>query len=98
LGWDNYFSSVLDCGSVQNYKPSKLLFERTSRDLKLESSEIVYVGDEYYSDMVGGKSVGMTTIWVNRRNRSLSDLVAKHGSDSTPDYVIGSVSEMCDML
>jgi 2-haloalkanoic acid dehalogenase type II len=98
IGWSHFFSSVLDCSSVQNYKPSSLLFDRASKDLGLEPSEIIYVGDEYYSDMVGAKGAGMDTIWINKRNRSLSDLIEKHGVDSTPDYVLGSVSEMCDML
>jgi HAD superfamily hydrolase (TIGR01549 family) len=98
LNWGHYFSSVLDSSSVKNYKPSRLLFERAARDLGLEPSKMVYVGDEFYSDMVGGKSVGMTTIWINRRQRSQSDLVAKHGISSKPDLVLNSVSEMCELL
>ena len=98
MNLDQFFSTILDCGSVQTYKPSNLLFERAARDLDVAISKTIYVGDEYYSDMVGAKGAGMATIWINKRNRSLSDLIEKHGVDSTPDYVLGSVSEMCDML
>jgi len=98
FGWYQYFSSILDCGSVQNYKPSRLLFERAISDLELDPSEIVYVGDEFFSDMVGGKGVGMATIWINGRDRSLSDLVARHGASSKPDLVLSAVSEMCEIL
>lgn len=98
LDLDHFFSTILDCGSVQNYKPSRFLFVRAARDLSVDPSMTIYVGDEYYSDMVGAKGVGMTTIWINKRDRSLSDLVEKHGAASTPDYVLSSVSEMHDML
>lgn len=98
LNLDHFFSSIVDCGSVQSYKPSNLLFERAAGDLDISTSKIIYIGDEYYSDMVGGKDAGMTTIWINKRGRSLSDQISKHGARSTPDYVLGSVSEFCDLL
>jgi HAD superfamily hydrolase (TIGR01549 family) len=94
----HFFSSIVDCGTVQSYKPSNLLFEQAVRDLGTVPSRIVYIGDEYYSDMIGGKDAGMTTIWINKRGRALSDLIAKHGASSTPDHVLASVSEFCDML
>jgi HAD superfamily hydrolase (TIGR01549 family) len=98
LKLDEFFSMILDGESLKTYKPSRIPFERSARDLSVEISKIVYVGDEYYSDMVGAKRSGMTTIWINNRDRSLSDLISKHGADSTPDYVLKSVSEMLDLI
>lgn len=98
LELDHYFSSVIDCGDVQAYKPMSSLFERVVQNLNVEISKSIYVGDEYYADMVGAKGAGMTTIWINKRERSLSDLIAKHGPDSSPDYVLNSVSEICGLL
>jgi 2-haloalkanoic acid dehalogenase type II len=94
----NYFSKILDCGSVQTYKPSRIIFERAVHDLDVDLSKTIYVGDEFYADMFGAKSVGMTTIWINKRDRSLSDQTTKHGVEYTPDFVLRSVSEMCDLL
>jgi len=98
LELSHYFSSVIDCGDVQAYKPMSFLFERVVQNLNVEISKSIYVGDEYYADMVGAKSADMTTIWINNRERSLSDLIAKHGAHSSPDYVLSSVSEMCELL
>jgi 2-haloalkanoic acid dehalogenase type II len=95
---EHYFSTILDGESLQTYKPSNLPFERAARDLDVDISKVVYVGDEYYSDMVGAKGAGMTTIWINNRERSLTDLVAKHGASSAPDFVLESVSEMIDLI
>lgn len=98
LELDHYFSSVIDCGDVQGFKPMSSLFLRVTRDLDVETTNSIYVGDEYYADMVGAKGVGMTTIWINKWERSLSDLVDKHGAATTPDFVLDSVSEMSKML
>ena len=98
LELSHYFSSVIDCGDVQAYKPMSSLFERVVQNLNVEISKSIYVGDEYYADMVGAKSADMTTIWINNRERSLSDLIVKHGAHSSPDYVLGSVSEICELL
>jgi HAD superfamily hydrolase (TIGR01549 family) len=98
LELDHYFSTILDCGYVNAYKPSSTVFELAARNLNADISKILYVGDEYYSDMVGAKGAGMITIWINKHGRSLSDLITKHGSASTPDFVLGSVSEMHDLL
>jgi len=98
LELSHYFSSVIDCGDVQAYKPMSSVFERVVQNLNVEISKSIYIGDEYYADMVGAKGVDMTTIWINNRERSLSDLIAKHGAHSSPDYVLSSVSEICELL
>jgi HAD superfamily hydrolase (TIGR01549 family) len=93
-----YFSSIVDCGVVNAFKPMKEPFERVLRDLDAEVSKSLYVGDEYYADMVGAKSVGMTTVWINKRERSLEDLVAKYGADTTPDFVLSSIREFAELF
>ena len=98
LNLDHYFISILDCGDVKAFKPMSSLFERVARDLDVEISKTIYVGDEYYADMVGAKNAGMTTVWINHRERSLSDLITKHGAALSPDYVLNSVSEICKLL
>ncbi|MFX1561091.1 MAG: HAD family hydrolase [Promethearchaeota archaeon] len=94
----HYFSSVVDCGTVNAFKPMKDLFERAFQDLNTESSKSLYVGDEYYADMVGAKSVGMTTVWINSRERSLEDQATKYGFSTTPDFVLKSIIEFGDLI
>jgi HAD superfamily hydrolase (TIGR01549 family) len=93
-----YFSSIVDCGDVNAYKPMKAPFEKVLRDLDTEGSKAIYVGDEYYADMVGAKSVGMTSVWINHRQRSLEDQVAKYGSSTTPDLILTSMAEFGALL
>jgi putative hydrolase of the HAD superfamily len=93
-----YFSSIVDCGDVNAYKPMKAPFEKVLSDLSTDSSKSIYVGDEYYADMVGAKSVGMTSVWINHRERSLEDQVAKYGYSTTPDFVLNSITEFIELL
>ncbi|KXH70477.1 MAG: hypothetical protein AM326_04330 [Candidatus Thorarchaeota archaeon SMTZ-45] len=98
LELDYFFSSIVDCGDVNAYKPMKEPFERVLRELNTEVSRSIYIGDEYYADMVGAKLVGLTTIWINNRNISLEDQVAKYGSSSTPDFVLSSTHEFLQLF
>jgi len=94
----HYFSSIVDCGDVNAYKPMREPFVKTLRNLDIDVSKSLYVGDEYYADMVGGKTVGMTTVWINHRQRSLEDLIAKYGPQMTPDFVLNSIIEFADLI
>lgn len=93
-----FFSSIVDCSDVNAFKPMKAPFERVLHDLDTEVSKAIYVGDEYYADMVGAKSVGMTTVWINTRERSLEDQVSKYGPSTTPDFVLNSIAEFAELF
>jgi HAD superfamily hydrolase (TIGR01549 family) len=94
----HYFSSIIDCSDVNAFKPMKITFERVLHDLGSDASKSLYVGDEYYADMVGGKSVGMTTVWINLRKRSLEENVAKYGRVTNPDFVLNSINEFGELF
>jgi len=93
-----YFKAVVDCGSVRAYKPMAAPFAQTLSLLNASSSATLFVGDEYYADMVGGKQVSLTTVWINHRRHSLEDSIAKYGPESSPDFVMTSITEFADML
>jgi HAD superfamily hydrolase (TIGR01549 family) len=94
----HYFSSIVDCGDVRAFKPMKATFERVLRDLGTEATKTLYVGDEYYADMVGAKSVGLTTVWINKRERSLEDQATKYGFSTTPDFILKSIIEFGELF
>lgn len=98
LGLEHFFSSIVDCGDVNAYKPMKEPFERVVHELDADFSRSLYVGDEYYADMVGAKSVGMMTVWINNRKASLEDQVAKYGTSTTPDFVLNSITEFIGFI
>jgi len=94
----HHFKAIVDCGDVQAYKPMPELFERTLALLNVTPSETVFVGDEYYADMVGAKKLQLTTVWINSRENPLDELIAKYGPENTPDYVTRTIAEFAEML
>lgn len=94
----SHFKAVVDCGTAKAFKPMPQLFEKTLTLLDVIPSETLYVGDEYYADMVGGKRASLTTVWINHRGHSLEDSIAKYGPETAPDYVTNSITEFADML
>ncbi|RDE11457.1 MAG: hypothetical protein C4K48_11470 [Candidatus Thorarchaeota archaeon] len=75
-----------------------MIFERVIEDLGVSPSKILYIGDEYYADMVGAKRVHLKTVWINSRNQSIQDMIAKYGPDTAPDYVTRSITEFANLL
>ena len=94
----HYFHAVVDCGDVNAYKPMKEPFSRILELLDIEPSHALYVGDEYYADMVGAKTTNLTTVWINGRRYSLEDLISKYGPEYVPDYVVSSIAEFAELL
>lgn len=46
------------------YKPAKTGFRRALAELGLEPGEAVVVGDQLFTDVLGGNRMGLITIWV----------------------------------
>jgi HAD superfamily hydrolase (TIGR01549 family) len=94
----HFFSSIVDCGDVNAFKPMKAPFERVLHELGVQSAEAIYVGDEYYADIVGAKAVGLTTVWINLRGRSIEDQVKKYGADTIPDVIFESIADFAELF
>ena len=57
-----FFDFSLAGGEVDSYKPEPGLFEYALKRVKLMPREAVYVGDNYYADVVGSRRAGLTPI------------------------------------
>jgi 2-haloalkanoic acid dehalogenase type II len=91
LGISSYFESMVDGGDVSAYKPMKKPFQLALNELDAKPEESAFVGDEFYADIVGAKEVGMTTVWINTRDKKLDALLLEYGSEYTPDLVIDEI-------
>ncbi|MDT8901811.1 YqeG family HAD IIIA-type phosphatase [Anaeroselena agilis] len=46
------------------YKPAKTGFRKALAELKLEPGETAVIGDQLFTDVLGGNRMGLLTIWV----------------------------------
>jgi HAD superfamily hydrolase (TIGR01549 family) len=61
-GLSEYFPYALAGGEVNVYKPEPGIFEHALRQLGLTAAESVYVGDNYYADIVGARHAGLVPV------------------------------------
>jgi putative hydrolase of the HAD superfamily len=82
---DVFFDAVVVSGAINKRKPSPEIFEKALEKLDVDAENTVFVGDTVDADIQGAKSVGMRTIFVERRAQKESERVR-------PDRTIRSLS------
>lgn len=61
-GIHEFFDFVLAAGEVSVWKPDPGLFEHALRRAGLSPNEAIYVGDNYYADVVGARRAGLEPV------------------------------------
>jgi putative hydrolase of the HAD superfamily len=62
LKLDSYFQFVLAAGEVKSYKPYPLIFERALELAGTSAPETMYIGDNYFADIVGSRRAGLIPV------------------------------------
>jgi putative hydrolase of the HAD superfamily len=57
-----YFTFALSGGEVDSYKPEPGLFEHALKRAGLSPRDAVYVGDNYFADVVGSRRAGLRPV------------------------------------
>ena len=73
-------------------KPRGSIFMNLSKKLNLDPSEILFVGDTFEADVIGSKSVGMRSVWLNKGKEASSE------KKVIPDFEIKDVTEVIDLI
>lgn len=87
----HYFNTVTISSDIGFIKPRKEIYLKTLEKDGLKPEEVLFVGDTYLQDIIGAKSVGMKTVWLNCRQESISNTEAS-------DFEISTLSELCKMI
>jgi len=61
-GLTPFFEFSLAAGEVESFKPDPGIFEHALKRADLTASEVVYVGDNYFADVVGSRRAGLTPV------------------------------------
>lgn len=59
---DHYFDLVLVAGEVSSWKPDKKIFVNVLERLGVTSDETIYIGDNYYADVLGARNAGIQPV------------------------------------
>ncbi len=98
LGLLSYLEFALVAGEVDYWKPNPGIFQHALQKLNLGPDQVIYVGDNYYADVIGSRSAGMRPVLIDPENlfpdancekiqtlAELRDLLGSihHGTDTT---------------
>ncbi|PKQ28502.1 MAG: hypothetical protein CVT63_02570 [Candidatus Anoxymicrobium japonicum] len=88
MGLDRYLDAVLSSASIGLVKPNPRIYQAACERLDVEPGRAVHVGDQYYADVLGARSVGIHPVLIDR-----------FGSGNTADVpVIEDLYGLLDLL
>lgn len=62
LGLREFFQFTLAAGEVNSYKPDRAIFDEAVKRAGTSASETIYVGDNYFADIVGSRRAGLQPV------------------------------------
>jgi 2-haloacid dehalogenase len=86
------FDLVCTAERAKGYKPDGTLFKYLLDHAGVTRESILHSGQSQFTDLVGGKPLGLTIAWINRRGVSLSETVPR------PDFVFRDIASLLDLI
>jgi 2-haloalkanoic acid dehalogenase type II len=91
FGIKEMFDSITTSEEVQIYKPEAKIFQVALNKAGCQGEESIMVGDSYKKDIIGGKDIGMTTIWINKSSEDNTD-------KNKADFIVTHLKEISPIL
>lgn len=86
-----YFDKIVISGAFGRGKPDPTIFEHALSLMSLERDEVIMVGDNLNTDILGSSRTGIKNVWINRHGKDLTGEVV-------PNYEISSLTELFAIL
>ena len=86
------FDLVCTAQRARGYKPDGTLFQYLINNAGVAKDAILHSGQSQFTDLVGGKPLGLTIAWINRRG------IALHDSVPRPDFVFRDIKSLLDLV
>lgn len=85
------FDVIIVSGAVNKRKPSPEIYKKALDTLRVRAQNAVFVGDTADADIAGPKSIGMRTVYIERRAQEIP-------KDACPDQTIKTMSDLLPAL
>jgi 2-haloacid dehalogenase len=86
------FDLVCTAQRARGYKPDGTLFRYLIAHAGCSIEEILHSGQSQFTDLVGGKPLGLTIAWINRRHVPLDAAVPR------PDFILPDVQSLASVV
>ncbi|BAC14583.1 HAD family hydrolase [Oceanobacillus iheyensis] len=86
-----YFEHIIISGDVGVGKPDTVIFDVALSKLNVSSEDVLMVGDNLHTDIIGANRHGIHSVWLNRFNQT-------NETDIQPAYEIKSLDELVTLV
>ncbi len=91
------FDFVITAAQVKSYKPSKNNFEVAIQKMGIAPEKLLHIAQSIYHDIVPAKAIGLSTIWVNRR-QGKEGFGATLPASGKPDLEVPDLKTLVDLI
>jgi len=92
VGLSGFFDPIIVSGSFGYRKPDKRLFTNVLAGMKMQPSEVIFVGNDMYRDVFGGQGIGIQTVFFK------SNQGTQEKAGVQPDYIIYNFTELLNAI
>lgn len=85
-----FFDEIIISGAFGHGKPHVKIFDYALKKIAKNKEEVLMVGDNLMTDILGANRAGIKSVWLNR--------FEKERNDVSPDIEIKTLHELLDML
>ncbi|WP_413298825.1 HAD family hydrolase [Bacillus sp. 1P10SD] len=85
-----YFDHIVISGDFGRGKPDPSIFEHALSRMSLKKDEVIMVGDNLMTDILGANRAGIKTVWINRHEKQRNEVI--------PTFEIKHLEELYPVL
>lgn len=85
-----YFEHILISGEFGRGKPDPAIFEHALQLMNVDKENVLMIGDNLMTDILGASRVGIKSVWLNREHKTKNEV--------TPNYEIEHLEELFPIL
>ncbi|MCZ0702235.1 putative hydrolase of the HAD superfamily [Natronobacillus azotifigens] len=86
----SYFDHIIISGSFGRGKPDPSIFDYAVEQAQVEKKEVIMVGDNLMTDILGSNRAGIKNIWINHHGQLIEDV--------SPTYEVKTLTEALDVI
>jgi 2-haloacid dehalogenase len=90
------FDTVVTAEQARSYKPSLHNFELALQRLGIAREQLLHAGQSIYHDVVPARSLGITTVWVNRKS-ARPGVGAVRAAEGHPDLEVPDLATLAGL-
>lgn len=102
IGMEHYFDDIQRAALDNPPKPGPDMFNTCCNNLDITNSELLHVGDNPHTDVIGGHLAGALTVWFNQTGEPWPEALSAPDicgpKFNGPDFEVSSIPELHILL